>query len=115
RGEEVVAWCDVDAQRLHTAQQKFGPKAKPFADYRKLYDSLKDSEFDAVVVSTPEHHHAFATLPALLRKKHVYCEKPLTRDVYEARVVAEVAKQAGVATQMGTQGHASDNGRRVVE
>src|SRR5204862_7558181 len=55
------------------------------------------------VVSTTEHTHAFATLPALTRKKNVYCEKPLTRDVFEARIITEAAKAAGVATQMGTQ------------
>jgi len=68
-----------------------------------------------VVVSTTEHTHAFATLPALQLGKHVYCEKPLTRDVYEARVVREAARKANVATQMGTQIHATDNYRRVVE
>ena len=114
KGENIVALCDVNQKNIDAAKRN-APNARTFTDYRKLYDTLKDGEFDAVVVSTPESHHAFATLPALLRKKHVYCEKPLTRDVYEARVVADVAKQAGVATQMGTQGHASDNGRRVVE
>ncbi len=84
-------------------------------DFRKLYDELKDSEFDAVVVSGTEHTHAFATLPALLRKKHVYCEKPLTHSLREARLITEAAKRAGVATQMGTQIHASSNYRRVVE
>src|SRR5262249_10798423 len=78
-------------------------------------DQLKDSEFDAVVVSSTEHTHAFATLPALARKKHVYCEKPLTHSVREARLITEAAAKAGVATQMGTQIHARDNYRRVVE
>ena len=82
-------------------------------DYRRLFD--KANEFDAVVVSTTEHTHAFATLPALRLGKHVYCEKPLTHDVYEARVIREAAAKAKVATQMGTQIHASDNYRRVVE
>ena len=80
-----------------------------------MYDVLKDSEFDAVVVSTTEHTHAFAMLSALKRKKHVYCEKPLTRDVHEARIITEAANAAGVATQMGTQIHAGTNYRRVVE
>ena len=87
-----------------------GPK---FADFRKLYDHA--SEFDAVVVSTTEHTHAFATLPALQLGKHVYCEKPLTHNVWEARVIREAAAKAKVATQMGTQIHAGDNYRRVVE
>src|SRR5262249_31184661 len=79
----------------------------------KLFDHA--NEFDAVVVSTTEHTHAFATLPALQLGKHVYCEKPLTHDVWEARVIREAAAKAKVATQMGTQIHASDNYRRVVE
>lgn len=114
RGENIVALCDVNARNLEAAGMKH-PDAKQFRDYRKLYDELKDSEFDAVVVSTTEHTHAFATLPALKRKKHVYCEKPLTRDVREARIITEAARSAGVATQMGTQIHATGNYRRVVE
>jgi len=72
-------------------------------------------EFDAVVISTCEHTHAFATLPALQLGKHVYCEKPLTYNIWEARKIAEAAAQAKVVTQMGTQMHAGDNYRRVVE
>ena len=112
--ENIVALCDVNANNLRAAAQK-APGAKQFRDFRAMYDALKDSEFDAVVVSTTEHTHAFATLPALKRKKHVYCEKPLTRDVREARIITEAAKAAGVATQMGTQIHAGANYRRVVE
>lgn len=113
-GEQVVAMCDVNAKTLAGALGK-APGAKGFGDYRRLYDELKPSEYDAVVVSTTEHTHAFATLPALREKKHVYCEKPLTHNVREARVVTEAAKRAGVATQMGTQIHAEANYRRVVE
>src|SRR3984957_3171284 len=113
-GENIVAICDVNEKNLDAAALK-APGAKKFRDFRKLYDTLKDSEFDAVVVSTTEHTHAFATLPALQRKKHIYCEKPLTRDVHEARIITEAAKAAGVATQMGTQIHAGTNYRRVVE
>ena len=113
-GEQVVALCDVNGKTLAGALGK-APGAKGFGDYRRLYDQLKPSEYDAVVVSTTEHTHAFATLPALREKKHVYCEKPLTHNVREARVVTEAAKQAGVATQMGTQIHAEANYRRVVE
>ncbi len=113
-GENIVALCDVNERNLNAAASKF-PGAKMFRDFRAMYDGLKDSEFDAVVVSTTEHTHAFATLPALKRKKHVYCEKPLTRDVREARIITEAAKAAGVATQMGTQIHATANYRRVVE
>ncbi len=112
--QNIVALCDVNERNLNIASQRF-PQAKKFRDFRLLYDELKDSEFDAVVVSTTEHTHAFATLPALQRKKHVYCEKPLTHNVREARIITEAAKAAGVATQMGTQVHADQNYRRVVE
>ncbi len=112
--ENIVALCDVNLKNLDAAAVK-APNAKKFRDFRKMYDALQDSEFDAVLVGTLEHAHAFATMPALRRKKHVYCEKPLTRDVHEARIVTEAAKAAGVATQMGTQIHATNNYRRVVE
>lgn len=110
--ENIVALCDVHEPSLDSAAARH-PQAKKFADFRKLYDHAKD--FDAVVVSTPEHTHAFATLPALQLGKHVYCEKPLTHDVWEARIIREAAAKAKVATQMGTQIHAGDNYRRVVE
>ena len=113
-GENIVALCDVNENNLLRAAQQ-APQAKKFRDFRKLYDELKDSEFDAVIVSTTEHTHAAATLPALQRKKHVYCEKPLTHNVREARLITEAAQRAGVATQMGNQNHANDNFRRVVE
>ena len=110
--ENIVALCDVNSTYLARAQEKF-PAARTYRDFRKLYDEASD--IDAVVVSTTEHTHPFATLPALRMKKHVYCEKPLSHDVNEARVITRAAREAGVATQMGTQIHASDNYRRVVE
>lgn len=110
--ENIVALCDVDEGRLNAAGQKY-PQARKYVDFRKLYDDAKD--IDAVVVSTAEHTHALATLPALQLGKHVYCEKPLTHCVWEARVIAQAAAKAKVATQMGTQIHAGDNYRRVVE
>jgi predicted dehydrogenase len=112
--ENIVALCDVSEPNLLRAAEK-APHARIFRDFRKLYDTLKDGDFDAVVVSTTEHTHAFATLPALQRKKHVYCEKPLTHNLREARLIQEAAEQAKVATQMGTQIHAGSNYRRVVE
>src|SRR5262245_50677522 len=108
----VVALCDVNGQNLERAAQQF-PKARTYKDFRKLLDESKD--IDAVVVSTCEHTHAYATVPALQLGKHVYCEKPLTLNVQEARIVREMAKKAGVATQMGTQNHANPNYHRVVE
>lgn len=110
--ENIVALCDVSEDNLNAAAANH-PNARKVRDFRKLYDHA--AEFDAVVVSTCEHTHAFATLPALQLGKHVYCEKPLTHNIYEARVIREAANKAGVATQMGTQIHAGDNYRRVVE
>ncbi|MGC8640351.1 MAG: Gfo/Idh/MocA family protein [Isosphaeraceae bacterium] len=110
--ENIVALCDVYEPAVERAAAKH-PKARKCRDFRKVYDHA--GEFDAVVVSTTEHTHAFATLPALRLGKHVYCEKPLTHGIWEARVVREAAAAAKVATQMGTQIHAGDNYRRVVE
>ena len=110
--ENIVALCDVNERNLDAAATKF-PKARKYIDFRKLYDDTED--IDSVVISCAEHTHAFATLPALKLGKHVYCEKPLTHSVWEARVITEAAQQAKVATQMGTQIHAEPNYRRVVE
>ncbi len=110
--ENIVALCDVFEPAVESAAQGH-PKARRLRDFRRLYDHA--GEFDAVVVSTTEHTHAFATLPALQLGKHVYCEKPLTHNVWEARVIRQAAAKAGVVTQMGTQIHAGDNYRRVVE
>ena len=110
--ENIVALCDVYGPAVDRQAREY-PRARRLADFRRLYDQA--NEFDAVVVSTTEHTHAFATLPALQLGKHVYCEKPLTHDVRQARVIREAAARARVATQMGTQIHASENYRRVVE
>lgn len=110
--ENIVALCDVNESSLNFAAQRH-PNARQVVDFRKIYDHA--NEFDAVVVSTCEHTHAFATLPALQLGKHVYCEKPLTHGIWEARVIREAAAKAGVATQQGTQIHAGENYRRVVE
>ena len=108
----IVALCDVNAQNLEAAAQRY-PKARTYKDFRKLLDEAKD--VDAVVVSTCEHTHAYATIPALQMGKHVYCEKPLTLNVHESRAVMLAARKAKVATQMGTQNHANPNYHRVVE
>lgn len=110
--ENIAILCDVNETGLNAAAQKH-TKARKIVDFRRVYDHAK--EFDAVVISTAEHTHAFATLPALQLGKHVYCEKPLTHGIWEARVIREAAAKAKVATQMGTQIHAGDNYRRVVE
>jgi predicted dehydrogenase len=110
--ENIVALCDVDGANLSKAAAQY-PQARTYKDFRKLYE--KSDDIDAVVVSTAEHTHAVATMPALRMKKHVYCEKPLTHDVREARAIMEAARSAGVVTQMGIQIHSGDNYRRVVE
>jgi len=112
--ENIVALCDVYEPNIEGAAKKF-PNAKKFVDFRKLYDEM-GKEIDAVVVSTCEHTHAFAVLPAIQTGKHVFVEKPMTHGVWEARVLQEAArKNPKVATQMGIQMHASENSRRVVE
>jgi predicted dehydrogenase len=110
--QNIVALCDVDDRYLDAAQSKH-PRARRFNDFRKMLDDVK--ELDAVVVSTADHCHAHATVMALRLGKHVYCEKPLTHTVAEARLVAQEAAKAKRATQLGTQIHAGDNYRRVVE
>ncbi len=111
RSENIVALCDVNENHCEQAAQRF-PKAKKFRDWRRLLD---EKDIDAVVISTPDHHHALAGVAAMKRGKRVYCEKPLAHSVHEARVVQETYKKGKVATQMGTQIHATDNYRRVVE
>jgi predicted dehydrogenase len=110
--ENIVALCDVSEGALNRAAAKF-PKARKSKDFRRLFDHHR--EFDAVVVSTCEQTHAFATMLALRHNKHVYCEKPLTQSIWEARQIRQAAAKAKVATQMGIQIHATENYRRVVE
>ena len=104
---KVVAICDVDEETLAKKKVEFAD-AKTFTDYRKMFDEMGDS-FDAVCVSTPDHTHAVIALQALRMGKHVYCQKPLTHSIEEARMMAEVAKAKGVKTQMGNQGTALNN------
>lgn len=111
QGQNIVALCDIDDNYLDAAAARF-PQAKKYNDFRKL---LEQKGLDAVVVSTPDHMHAPIAAAALNAGLHVYCEKPLAHTVYEARRLAELAKQHKRATQMGTQIHASSNYRRVVE
>jgi predicted dehydrogenase len=111
--ENCVALCDVDANTLGNAAKKY-PNARTFSDYRKMFDEMAKG-IDVVFVGTPDHHHAPASMLALKHKKHVYCEKPLTHSIYEARKVAEAAREAKVATQMGTQGMSSEGVRLLAE
>ena len=112
-GETIVALCDIDAKRLAGAAKQF-PKAKTYADFRKMLRETGRT-VDAVVVSTPDHTHAPASAMALAMGKHCYSEKPLTHSVHEARVVTDLARKSKRATQIGTQIHARDNYRRAVE
>ena len=99
---DVVALCDIDSQRLGQKAEKH-PKAKTFADFRKLLEEM-GSQVDAVVVSSPDHTHAPAAVMAMRMGKPVYCQKPLAHSAYEARLMREVAAERKVATQMGNQG-----------
>ena len=113
RSENIVALCDVNAKNLASAASQF-PDAKTYVDWRKC---LEQKDIDAVVCSTTDHTHAFINIWAMNRGKHVYCEKPLANSVEEARMVRQtyLKNKGKLATQMGTQIHASDNYRRMVE
>jgi len=109
----MVALCDVDHVRAGDIFQKH-PQARKYQDFRRMFDEMH-KEIDAVVVATPDHTHAVAAIAAMKHGKHVFCEKPLTRTVHEARVMREVAAQMRVVTQMGNQGSAENGLRRGVE
>ncbi len=111
--EHIVALCDVDERRASGTFKRY-PKAARYKDFRKMLEKEAD-RIDAVVVATPDHVHAPAAMAAIKAGKHVYCEKPLTHSVREARRVAEAARKHGVATQMGNQGQASERTRRICE
>jgi hypothetical protein len=111
--ENVTVLCDVNQNALDAASQRF-PKARTVKDFRRIFD--RPNDFDAVVVSTAEHTHVFATWLALTHGKHVYCEKPLTYNIWESRLIRETAaKYPHLSTQMGNQGHASDSRRSIKE
>ena len=111
--ENIVALCDVD-QRSAAGTFKKYPNARQYKDFRQMLDK-EDKNIDAVIVATPDHVHAVATMAAINRGKHVYCEKPLAHCIYEVRKVTEAARAAGVATQLGNQGQASESTRLVAE
>lgn len=112
KSENIVALCDVDWGHAAGTFKQY-PQAKPYKDYRRMLDEQKD--IDAVIVATPDHLHAFASMYAIQLGKHVYCEKPLTHSVWEARQLATAAREKRVATQMGNQGQASEDRRRLAE
>ena len=112
KSHNIVALCDVDWRHAAGTFQEY-PNAKQYKDFRVMLDEQKD--IDAVIVATPDHVHAFASMAAMQRGKHVYCEKPLTHSVWEARQLTEFVRKRKLATQMGNQGQASDSTRRLSE
>ncbi|MCS7192537.1 MAG: Gfo/Idh/MocA family oxidoreductase, partial [Armatimonadetes bacterium] len=111
--ENIVALCDVDEKYAAQSYQRY-PDVPKFADFRQMLDKMHN-QIDAIVVTTPDHTHAVISVAAMKLGKHVFCEKPLTRTVYEARVMRETAVKRKVITQMGNQGSATESLRRAVE
>jgi len=111
-GANIVALCDVDSKYAAGVFKKYAG-ARQWTDFRKMLDEQKD--IDAVVVATPDHLHAVVAMAAMQRGKHVYVQKPLTRTVWEARMLTEAARKYKVQTQMGNQGHSSEEVRLVCE
>ena len=109
----IVALCDVDSRQAAGTFEKF-PSAKRFKDFRKMFDEMEKS-FEAVLVATPDHCHAVASMAAIKRGKHVYCEKPLAHSVGEVRALMKAAREANVVTQLGNQGHSFGSIRDFVE
>ncbi|MHC4153914.1 MAG: Gfo/Idh/MocA family protein [Planctomycetota bacterium] len=110
--ENIVAICDVDEKYAGKVFDEY-PQAKKYTDFRKMLEKQKD--IDAVVVATPDHTHAVVSMMAMKMGKHVYCQKPLTHSVYEARKLTEAAREYKVATQMGNQGHSGEGVRLICE
>lgn len=112
-GEEIVALCDADEKQAAGARKGF-PNAKFYFDWREMLEK-EEKNIDAVIVSTPDHLHAIVASAAIKMGKHVYCQKPLTQTVFEARYLRDLAAKYGVVTQMGNQGSSEDGLRRAVE
>ena len=112
-GADIIGMCDIDEATLTKKSREF-PEAERFTDFREMLSALAD-KVDVVTVSTPDHNHAAAALMAMKMGKHVYCQKPLTWSIYEARRMREVAEEMGVVTQMGNQGTSEDGLRETVE
>src|SRR5205814_4338041 len=110
KSENIVALCDVDWERAGKTFERF-PKAPRYREFRIMLE--KEKSIDAVLVATPDHTHAVASMTAIKHGKHVYCEKPLTRTVAEARALSKAAREAKVATQMGNQGMAFEGNRLI--
>lgn len=113
QSQNIVVLCDVDWRNAAGAFRRY-PNARKYRDFRRMLDK-EAKNIDAVTVATPDHIHAVASMAAIKRGKHVYCEKPLTHSVYEARMMAQAAREHKVATQMGNQGQASEETRLMCE
>ena len=113
KGENVVALCDVDEKNLQAMAKNF-PNAKLYKDYRKMFSEM-DEQIDAVTISTPDHTHYPAAMMAIKMGKHAFVQKPITRTLWECRMLTEAAHLHGVSTQMGNQGHSSEGTRLLVE
>jgi len=111
--ENIVALCDVDEKRAADIYNAY-PKAKKYKDFRIMLDEMEKS-IDAVIVSTPDHTHAVAVMKAIKMGKHIYCEKPLAHSIYEVRQITQAARKYKVQTQLGNQGHSSEQTRMMCE
>ena len=111
--QNIVALVDIDHQHAAEMFDKF-PQARRYRDYRVMFDEMTD-EIDAVTISTPDHMHFHPAMRAVRSRKHVFCQKPLTHTVWEARTLTQAAREAGVATQMGNQGISAPDMRRDAE
>ena len=111
--QNIVALCDVDPGKVAHMFNRHA-KAPKYADFRKMLEK-EAKHIDAVIVSTPDHTHAPAAAMAIRLGKHVYCQKPLTHSVFEARVLTDLARKNKVDTKMGNQGHSNTDSRRYVE
>ncbi len=112
-GANIVALCDVDDERAAGSFRAF-PQARRYKDFRVMLDR-EANRIDAVTVGTPDHIHAIASMAAIRAGKPVYCQKPLTHTLYECRELTKAARKAGVPTQMGNQGHATEGARLTNE
>lgn len=110
---EIGYLCDVDDRQAADNRKKF-PKAKYYKDFREMLDT-EGKSIDAVSVGIPDHSHAVAAMAAMRMGKHVYVQKPLTHDIYEARMLTQAAHQYKVVTQMGNQGASGDGVRQLID
>jgi len=110
--ENIVALCDIDDKFAAKTYNRY-PQAKTYRDYRIMLEKQRD--IDAVIVATPDHTHAVITMAAIKAGKHVYCQKPLTHDIYEGRMLAKAAREANIVSQMGIQGNSEEGIRLTCE